>query len=121
MNVLWKHFLQMETKKKSPGLTLPINYDDIFHYLIKLLTAAFQKQALEVILHKIQDCQQESVGFFVSHKKLLTNLGYSNGKKKMYAGLPEASARLKLSRTNSYSLSVANIATNSAKGRPPNI
>lgn len=79
-------FFKWKPKKKSPGSTFPINYDDIFHYLIKLLTAAFQKQALEVILHKIQDCQQESVGFFVSRMKLLRNLGYSNGKKRCMQG-----------------------------------
>lgn len=53
-NVLWKHLFQMAGKKRIHWWTFQINYD-IFHCLIKLLTAAVQKQALEVFLHKIQD------------------------------------------------------------------
>lgn len=58
---------------------------------------------------------------FVSHKKVLTNVGYSDGggggrgeRREMYAGSPEASARPKLSRTNSDSVTAANFAVSTA-------
>lgn len=57
---------------------------------------------------------------FVSHKKVLTNLGYSDEKKKMFAGSPETSQRPKLSRTNSDSVSASEDNLQTYSLRPSN-
>lgn len=98
-----------------------MNYDDIFHYLIKLLTAAFQKGALEVILHKIQDCQQDSVRFFVSRKKLLTHLGYSDGKKRCMLACQKHPRDLNTAEQTLILCLQPILPSHFARGRPQNV